>query len=112
MGKVLTKYSTLLTGRCFKIRLSVLSSLLIALSKLERGITPVSSDQVNETTRFSAKTLQSLRVLCYSIGKELQSNESSKLDVFGFVDQPHTSTADLLDDPVVRDRLADELGGS
>ena len=31
--------------------------------------------------------------------------------VLGFIDHTHPATAQLLDDAVVRDRLADELGG-
>ena len=43
--------------------------------------------------------------------KELESNETVKLDVLGFIKQPHAAPAELLDDAVVGDSLADERLG-
>ena len=43
--------------------------------------------------------------------KELESNETVKLDVLGFIKQPHAAPAELLDDAVVGDSLAFERLG-
>ena len=45
------------------------------------------------------------------IGKKLQGNESSKLGVLSFVDDTHPATAQLLDDAVVGEGLADKRVG-
>ena len=42
------------------------------------------------------------------IGKELQGHEAAKLSVLGLVDDTHAATAQLLDDAVVRNGLADQ----
>jgi hypothetical protein len=42
------------------------------------------------------------------VGQEFQRNKTAKLRVLGFVNHAHTATAELLDDAVVRDGLADE----
>ncbi len=42
------------------------------------------------------------------IGQELESDETAKFHVFGFVDHTHTAAAKLLDNAVVRNGLADQ----
>jgi len=56
---------------------------------------------------FPLETAQSLRVVGEIVWKKLQGNESAELKVFRFVDYPHAASADLFDDAVVRDGLAD-----
>jgi hypothetical protein len=55
---------------------------------------------------FPAEPLQGLRVLGNIVRKEFQSDEAAKIVVFGFVDHTHPA-AELFDDAVVRDGLAD-----
>ena len=57
--------------------------------------------------RFSAKAFQGLRVFCNILRQELQSDKATEFDVLGLVDHTHPATAQLLDDAVVRDGLAD-----
>jgi hypothetical protein len=42
-------------------------------------------------------------------GKKLQCDGAVELEVLGFVDDAHASAADVLEDPVVRNRLTDEI---
>ena len=48
-----------------------------------------------------------LRVVRYVLRKKLQGDEAPKFSVFSRVDYTHTSAAQLLDDAVARDGLAD-----
>jgi hypothetical protein len=50
---------------------------------------------------------QGLRIAGDIVGQEFQGNETVKPSVFGFVNHPHATTAQFLDDAVVRDGLAD-----
>ncbi len=59
--------------------------------------------------RFAAETLQGLRVLGYIVGQEFQSDEAAEARVLGLVDDAHPAAAELLDDAVVRDGLADHV---
>ncbi len=43
-------------------------------------------------------------------GKKFKGDEAAKLGVLGLIDHAHPSAAELLNDPVVRDGLADHLG--
>ena len=56
------------------------------------------------------------RVFGDFVGQKLQGDEAVELDVLGLVDNPHPATAQLLNDAVVRDGLADHAqecyGGS
>jgi hypothetical protein len=61
-------------------------------------------------TSFSAKTLQRLRVLRDIFGKKLKCDKTPEGSVLSFIDHAHPATAELFDDAVVRDGLADELG--
>jgi len=56
---------------------------------------------------LSAKTFECLGVLGKIIGQKLQGDESPKPGVLGLVDDTHPAAAQLLDDVVVRDDLAD-----
>jgi len=58
-------------------------------------------------TSFSPETFQCLRVLGHVIGKELKRNETTQLGVLGFVNYAHTAAAELFDDAIARDGLAD-----
>jgi len=58
-------------------------------------------------TRLPAKAFQHLRVCCNVFRQELQSDKATEFDVLGLVDHTHPSTAQLLDDAVVRDGLTD-----
>ena len=59
------------------------------------------------STRLTTEALQRLRVLRNVVGKKLQSDETSERSVFGLVDHTHATTAQLPDDAIVRNGLAD-----
>jgi hypothetical protein len=61
---------------------------------------------------FPLKTAEGLRIVCEFVGKELQSDMATKLEVFGFVHHSHPAAADLAEDAVVGDRLPHGLGVS
>ena len=61
--------------------------------------------------RFAAKAFQRLRISGYIVGQEFQSNKAAKFGVLGLVHDTHPAAAQLLDDAVVRDGLADERCG-
>ena len=50
---------------------------------------------------------QSLGVPGNVIGQELQGHKAVQLDVLRLIDDAHSAAAEFLDDPVVRDVLAD-----
>ena len=56
--------------------------------------------------RLTAKALQSQRIASDIIGKKLEGHKPAQAAVFGLVDQAHSSTAELADDAVMRDGLA------
>ena len=56
---------------------------------------------------FTLKAAKRLQVFGYVIGKELEGYEAAKLDVLGLVNHTHATTAQFVDDAVVRDCLAD-----
>jgi len=58
-------------------------------------------------TSFSAEPFKCLRILRQLVGQEFQRNKTAKLRVLGFVNDAHAA-AELLDDAVVRNGLADE----
>ena len=64
---------------------------------LERGSGP----------RLALEALERLRVPRDVLGKELQSDVAPQARVLGAVDDAHAAAAQLLDDPVAGDRLAD-----
>ena len=53
------------------------------------------------------KRSKRLRVLGYVLRQEFQGDEAPKLGVLSLVDHTHPAAAQLLDDAVVRDGLAD-----
>ena len=54
-----------------------------------------------------SEALQRLRVPGDLFGQKLQGDEAVQPSVLGLVDHTHAATAELLDDAVVRDGLAD-----
>ncbi len=57
---------------------------------------------------FAAKSFKGLRVLCQILRQKLQSDEAAQLGVFRFVDHAHPTTAEFLDNAVMRDSLTNE----
>ncbi len=57
--------------------------------------------------RFALETGEGLRVAGNVIGQEFQSDETVQAGVFGLVDHTHAAAAELFDNAVVRDGLAD-----
>ena len=62
--------------------------------------------------RESALPAARTKSLFDSFWKKFESDEAAKLRVLGLVDHTHTTATKLLDDAVVRNSLAGELGGS
>ena len=58
-------------------------------------------------TSFTSETFQCLRVSGNVIRQELERNETTQLRVLGLVNDAHTATAELFDDAVARNCLAD-----
>jgi len=61
------------------------------------------------TPGFATETLQSLGILRNIVRQEFERYEAPQLSVFGLVDHTHAATAQLLDDAIVRDGLADQM---
>ena len=61
------------------------------------------------STRFPLKTLARLRILCQLFGKELQGHAAAKTLVFRLVNHAHSAAAQLLDDAVMGDCLAEHV---
>src|ERR1700730_2159075 len=57
---------------------------------------------------FPAKSFEGLWVSRYIFGQKLQSNKAPEFRVFRLVNHTHPTPAQLLDDAVVRDGLADQ----
>ena len=57
--------------------------------------------------RFAPKPSQSGRIRGHALGQEFQGDATVQLEVFGLVDHTHPAAAELAQDAVVRDRLAD-----
>ena len=60
--------------------------------------------------RFTLETSQSLRISSNFIRQELQCNEAMQPGVLGLKDHTHAAAAELLDDTIVRNGLADHSG--
>jgi hypothetical protein len=58
---------------------------------------------------FTLKAGQRLRVFGYINGQEFQGDETMQSSILGLVHHTHPPTAQLLDDAVVRNGLADHL---
>ena len=61
--------------------------------------------------RFALKACERLRVAGNILRQELKGDEAMQPRVLGFIHHTHPPAAQLLDDAVVRDGLADKLGG-
>src|SRR2546425_3121586 len=57
--------------------------------------------------RLALETVQSLRISGYLVRQELQGHKAVQLDVLGLVHDAHASAAQLLDNAIVRDGLAE-----
>ena len=57
--------------------------------------------------RFAPETFQRLRVFGDFVGQEFERDKATEPCVLGLVDDTHPAAAELLDDAVVRDGLAD-----
>jgi hypothetical protein len=60
---------------------------------------------------FALESAESLRVVGEFVGKKLQSDVATQLQVFAFADHTHATTADLAEDAVMGNRLPHRLGG-
>src|SRR5713101_8449605 len=58
---------------------------------------------------FPAEAFQRLMVLGYVVRKEFQRDKAAQLGVLRLVDHTHTTAAELFNDAVVRDGLADHV---
>ena len=58
-------------------------------------------------TGLATKSFQSLEIVRYFFGQELQGHEAPKSGVLCLIHNPHPTATELLDDAVVRDGLAD-----
>jgi hypothetical protein len=64
---------------------------------------------LNSRIRLTLKPDQRLGFFGCFVGKELQGDESVQGYIFSLVDDTHPAPAQLLDDAVVRDGLADQM---
>ena len=62
--------------------------------------------------RLALKTSQRLRIASDFVWQEFEGDKPVQARVFGLVHNAHATTAQLLDDAVVRDGLADHIGPS
>ncbi len=60
--------------------------------------------------RLAPQPLECLRVPAELLRQELQRHAAAELQILGFVDDTHAAAAELPEDTVVRDRLADQDG--
>ncbi len=58
--------------------------------------------------RLALQPLERLRVPAELLRQELQRHAAAELQILGFVDDAHAAAAELREDAVVRDRLADQ----
>jgi hypothetical protein len=56
---------------------------------------------------FPAKAFERLQVLRHILGQELERDKATEGGVLGLLDHAHAAAAQLLEDAVVRDGLAD-----
>ena len=66
--------------------------------------------QSRRRLRLALEAGQCLRVSGDFFGQKLEGNEAMQPRVLGFIHHTHTAAPELLDDAVVRDGLADQLG--
>jgi len=60
---------------------------------------------------FCLKTFQGQGISFKFSGKEFEGNVTPKVQVFSLIDDTHATAAELLEDAVVRDGLADHEDG-
>jgi hypothetical protein len=65
--------------------------------------------QCRRRARLASQPLERLRVVADLLREELQRDATAELDVLGLVDDAHAAAAELLQDPVVGDGLADHV---
>ena len=65
--------------------------------------------QSGSGARFAPEALEGLRIAGDIVGQKFQSDEAAQARVFGFVDDAHAAAAELFDDAVVRDGVADHF---
>ena len=63
--------------------------------------------QCGRCSRLSSKAFESLRVLGHVFGKKFERDKTTEGGILRFVDDTHAAAAELFDDAVVRDGLAD-----
>src|SRR5215472_4880633 len=63
--------------------------------------------QYGSSLGLALKTGDRLRVMGHVFGQELERDQAAELQVLSFVHDAHTAAAQLLEDPVVRNGLAD-----
>src|SRR4029453_6438873 len=61
---------------------------------------------------LALETLARRRIVEVRLGQDLQRDLAAQADVLGLVDDTHPASAELIDDAVVRDGLADHLRGT
>ncbi len=61
---------------------------------------------------FPLETAEGLRIVGELVGKELQGDVATELQVFRLIHQTHAPTADLAEDAVMGNRLPHGLGRS
>src|SRR5690348_9123460 len=66
--------------------------------------------QSRGSTSFPAKSFKRLRIFGQFIGQKLQRDEAAKLGVLSLIDHTHPAAAELFEDVVVGDCLADHPG--
>ena len=96
--------------RCFRVTPSRNSMAMNALPSCFADLVDradVGMVQRRRGPSFAAEAGQRLRVSGNVFGQELERDEAAKLGVFGLVDHTHPAAAELFDDAVVRDGLAD-----
>jgi hypothetical protein len=100
--------------RCFRVVPSrdsiTMNDCSFVLSNLV-GCTGIRMVQSGSGTSFPTETFQGLRVQRQFIWQEFQGDKAPKLGVFSLIDHAHAPAAQLLDNAVVRDGLADEFRG-
>jgi hypothetical protein len=58
------------------------------------------------STRLTSETLECLGIVGDVVGKKLDSDKAAELSVFRLIDNAHSSAAQLVQDAVVRNGLA------
>src|SRR6202022_1988668 len=64
--------------------------------------------QGGSRSRLPLETAERLAISSHLLGEELERHEPVQAAILGLIDHAHPATAQLLDDAVVRDGLADE----